>query len=227
MAIEFSCKLILCLEDQCGGTDHHATLCVSFHSCWLRSNNNKHLCQPTAIFATATSRRMCRDLGRSSNFAVIDLSCFECNSPARRHHLQEQHAAIPCNFTSQHKSSQWADCVTNTSQSSKPLEDPLVLKLEGVCSSPLVLVWQISSGVDGLFARAILPPPSSGGHLGMMSQMNIKTVKLSLLLACPRASNPVLNQPLPEGAAEVVDANESWASPKHAEKETKMVSSSG
>jgi len=31
------------------------------------------------------------------------------------------------------------------------------------------LVWQISSGVDGLFAQAILPPPSGGDHLGMPS----------------------------------------------------------
>jgi len=31
------------------------------------------------------------------------------------------------------------------------------------------LVWYISSGVDGLFAQTILPPPLGGDHLGMLS----------------------------------------------------------
>jgi len=50
----------------------------------------------------------------------------------------------------------------------------------------------------GGLAQAISPQQSSRGHPGMRSQMNIKTVQLSTLSACPHVSNPVLNHLVPE-----------------------------
>jgi len=59
----------------------------------------------------------------------------------------------------------------------------------------------------GFLPKPFCPHHQGGDHLGMLSQMNIKTVKLSILVACPHTSNPVLNPPLPEGEADSLFAS--------------------